>query len=227
LANDPKEREAFIEAWWPKYQAQIRESAEDAEQHLEVPAGTITSIPREPDFIATVKTYAVIEPILNDLIAKPPPLPFDLSPWLSAEQGVNENFRDFVAALNISGRTGKLRLAKGLGLLRDHHIEFIEAVTRVRNRYVHNVKKMHKSLTEILTEEQASKARIVEHLTGIHATLPDPTFDNDLLKGFMYHRLAHYLADALQTLRPPPLPEGGILSGLFQTPQHGGWDDGR
>jgi hypothetical protein len=40
---------------------------------LEVPAGTISSIPNDPDFIATVKMYAVVEPILNELIASRPP----------------------------------------------------------------------------------------------------------------------------------------------------------
>jgi hypothetical protein len=38
-----------------------------------MPAGTISSIPNDPDFIATVKTYAVVEPILNELIASRPP----------------------------------------------------------------------------------------------------------------------------------------------------------
>jgi hypothetical protein len=125
---------------WDKYLARVKESAEAAERHLEVPAGTITSIPNEPDFIATVKTYAVIEPLLNDLIAKgTPQTPYGSTLRLmSIGQSVNENFRTFVTALNISGRTGKLRLAEGLGLLQDYNIEFIEAVTRVRNRYAHN-----------------------------------------------------------------------------------------
>jgi hypothetical protein len=49
----------------------------------------------------------------------------------------------------MSGRTGKLKLAEGLDLLAEHQIDFIEAVTRVRNRYAHNVKNMHRSLAEI------------------------------------------------------------------------------
>jgi hypothetical protein len=222
--DDPKKREAVLnepfEVWWPKYLDQVKESTEAAERHLEVPTGTISSIPDEPDFIATVKTYAVIEPILNDLIAKgPPQAPYGGTLRLmSLGQSVNENFRTFVTRLNISGRTGKLRLAEGLGLLSNYHIEFIEAVTSVRNRYAHNVKNMHKSLTEILTELQPNHGQIVAHLTGIKKTLPLPSdVDNNFLKLLMYHRLADYLADALHTLRPPPLPEGGILGGLFAT----------
>jgi hypothetical protein len=58
--------------------------------------------------------------------------------------------------------------------------------------------------------------RIVAHLTGLQTPLPLPSgVDNDFLKAFMYHRLADYLSTALHTLRPPPLPGRGLLSGLF------------
>jgi hypothetical protein len=207
LTNEggPKKREAIhtkepFEVWWPKYLGRVKESAESAERHLEVPAGTITSIPNEPDFIATVKTYAVIEPTLNELIAKSPPLP----PWgntlglMSVGQSAKENFRTFVTALNMSGSGGKLKLAEGLGLLTKREIDFIHAVARVRNRYAHNVKNMHRSLTEMLAEEQPHHGRIVEHLTGMNATLPLPLgLDNYFLKDFMYYRLADYLGAAL------------------------------
>src|SRR5262245_50554515 len=111
--DNPRKREAIpanepLEVWWPKYLARVKESAEAAERHLGVPAGTISIIPAEPDFIATVKTYAVIEPILNDLIAHGPPQPpFGNALWLmSVGQSLNENFRAFVASLNMGGSSG-------------------------------------------------------------------------------------------------------------------------
>jgi len=173
-----------------------------------VPAGTISSIPNDPDFIATVKMYAVIEPILNDLIAswqKPPQANPFAALFSSVEQSARENFRTFIAALNIRGPAGKLRLAKGLGLLPQHQIAFINAVAQVRNRYTHNVKNMHRSLTEIVTEEQQTNGRIVEHLTGVKLP-PSPIPRSELLKRFMYYQLADYLSGAFQTLRPPPPP---------------------
>jgi hypothetical protein len=130
---------------------------------------------------------------------------------LDVGQSARDNFRAFVAALNIRGPTGKLKLAKGLGLLKKDRIDFINAVAQVRNRYAHNVKNMHRSLTDIVTEVQRTKnGRIVEHLTGIKLALSADS--NDVLKLLMYFRLADYLSDALQTLRPPPPPpppEGG------------------
>jgi hypothetical protein len=177
---------------------------------LEVPPGTISSIPNDPDFIATVKMYAVIEPILNDLIASRPPQ--GTASWLPTPPSEAENFRTFVTALNMEGRAGKLTLAEGMGLLTEARVAFIRAVAHIRNRYAHNVKNMHRSLFDILMEGQRNNARIMEHLTGL--TVP---MDPVLVKLFIYYRLADYLSAALHTLRPPPPPpdEGGILGGLF------------
>jgi hypothetical protein len=205
------------EAWWNNYLARVNESIVAAEQHLEVPAGTISSIPNDPDFIATVKMYAVIEPILNDLIASwQQPQRTSPYPLLDLEQSARGNFRAFVTALNIRGPTGKLKLAEGLGLLAKDRLAFIRAVAQVRNRYAHNVKNMHRLLADIVTEEQRTNGRIIEHLTGINLAGGPPS--NELLKLLMYYRLADYLSDALHTLRPPPLPEstGGIFRGLGQ-----------
>ena len=115
--------------WWPKYLERVNESAADAEHHLKIPAGTISSIPTEPDFIATVKAYAVVQPLLNDLIATWPPQVLGLGMFADLER--NENFRTFVTALNMSGNTGKLKLAEGLGLLTKSQIPFIQALARV------------------------------------------------------------------------------------------------
>jgi hypothetical protein len=182
-----------------------------AELYLEVPPGTISSIHIDPDFIAIVKTYAVIEPMLNDLIAARPPRAIFGALFVPQP---DSSLQSFVATLNISGRSGKVALAKGLGLLTDDKIRFIEGVARVRNRYAHNVKNMHRTLPEILKEEQEGNAKIVQNVTGLQATLPAPVLE-PYLKLFMYHRLSDYLSDALDTLKPPPLPEGGLLRGFF------------
>jgi hypothetical protein len=92
-----------------EYQAGVDKSVAAAEEHLGVPAGTIASIPQDPDFIATLKIYAVVESLLNDLISKHPP--FFGMPTPQQDDG----YRSFVAALNMVGRTGKLTLARGLG----------------------------------------------------------------------------------------------------------------
>jgi hypothetical protein len=221
LANDPSgpvQLNEEAEVWWRNYQAEVDNSIAAAEQHLEVPAGTISSIPNDPDFIATVKMYSVVEPILNELIASHPPRGTLL--WLSPPQSESEYFRIFVTALKMEGRAGKLNLAEGMGLLTDKRIAFIRAVAQIRNRYAHNVKNMHRSLTDILTEEQRNSGSIVEHLTGLKFPLSPPSkLGNDLIKRFMYYRLADYLSEALQTLRPPPPPpsEGEIL-GILGTP---------
>jgi hypothetical protein len=102
-------QESTGEIWWQNYIVQVNKSIVAAEQHLEVPAGTVSSIPYDPDFIATVKMYAVVEPILNDLIASwqqpPQTSPYQALSLLYLGQSARENFRAFVAALNIRGST--------------------------------------------------------------------------------------------------------------------------
>ena len=219
MTNDPLDLEE-----WRTYEALVHQSIVAAEQHLEVPAGTISSIPNDPDFIAIVKMYAVIEPILNELIASRPPQ--GTFPALPIPQSEVESYRTFVTALNVDGgRTGKLKLAEGLGLLTKTRVAFIRGVAQVRNRYAHNVKNMHRSLCDMLLEVERNNASIVEHLTGIQAPAPDFIGSqddrdiSDLLKRFMYFRLADYLSEALHTLQPPPPPpnEGGLL-GMLGTP---------
>ena len=90
----------------------VDKSVTDAEQHLEVPPGTISSIPNDPDFIATVKTYAVVEPILNELITKHPP---QLAPYAFALAPTPAGYESFVVSLNISGRGGKLKARPSIG----------------------------------------------------------------------------------------------------------------
>jgi hypothetical protein len=102
-------------------------------------------------------------------------------------------FDAFVAGLNIGCRVGKVALAKSLGLLRQDQIRFIEGMARVRNRYAHNVRNMHRSFVDILTEEQENNAKIVGHITGLMDTkLPAPKIA-PYLEMFMYHRLADFL----------------------------------
>lgn len=203
---------------WEQYQTRVNESAAAAEKHLEIPPGSISSIATDSDFIATVKAYAVVEPILNDLIATWPPHQIQFGALAIPDR--NEKFRGFVTALNMGGSTGKLRLAEELGLLTGWQVSFIRALSRVRNRYAHNVKNMHRSLNEMLTEEQQNNQQIVAQLTGLMQPLPSHITalnTNLILKMLMYHRLADYLASALDTLRPPPAPAGGFLNTIFGT----------
>lgn len=103
-------------------------------------------------------------------------------------------------------------------LITKDNFNFIAGLARIRNRYAHNVKNMHRSLKDILGEEQKNNKPIVEKVTGLEGiTLPDDYVANGTLKMFMYFRLADYLADALDTLRPPPIPAGvtGLLGSLL------------
>jgi hypothetical protein len=138
---EPASESEPLDVWWPKYMDRVDKSVTDTELYLEIPEGTISSIPRDPDFVAVVKACAVIEPMLNDLIcSRPPRTPYGTLAAALAAPESDESFRSFVSGLNIGGRVGKVELAKCLGLLGQHQVRFVEGVARIRNRYAHNVR---------------------------------------------------------------------------------------
>jgi hypothetical protein len=210
FATEKPDASKQIDEWWASYLDRVRESVTAAERYLDIPIGTISSISQEPDFVAVVKAYAVIEPMLNDLISARAPRPSLGILALAISESPDRGFQAFVSGLNIGGRVGKVALAKSLGLLRDDQVQFVEAVARVRNRYAHNVKNMHRSFADILLEEQRGNGNIVQQITGLQIKLPNPSLA-PTLKLFMYHRLADYLSNALDTLKPPPLPMGSLF----------------
>jgi hypothetical protein len=72
---------------------------------------------------------------------------------------------------------------------------------------------MHRTLAEILEEERQSNSNVLAHVIGYSGQLPEAA--KPQIRLLMYLRLSDYLADALHTLAPPPLPEGGLFGGLF------------
>jgi hypothetical protein len=216
-AQSPPPKEPF-DVWWQKYLADIEKSVDAAEQHLQV-AGAISSIKCDPDFVATLKTLAVIETMLNELIAgHPPQRPYQGGALggppqmlMSLGPGANEHFRTFVVDLPLKGRTGKLGLAKGLGLLTPQQADFVEGVASVRNRYAHNAQNMQRSFKDMLTEGHQHDEKIIERVTGLQKVTTEQLkyLENADLRMLMYRGLANYLADALNTLHPPKVP--GLL----------------
>jgi hypothetical protein len=57
----------------------------------------ISSIPNDPDFIAIVKMQAVVEPILNDLIASRPPRGAQRGPMMTIpDEAASDIFKRFM-----------------------------------------------------------------------------------------------------------------------------------
>jgi hypothetical protein len=202
-----------LETWWREYRAEISEAVAEAERHLEVPEGTISSIETDSDFMAVVKAYAVAEPMLNQLIVA------------RRHFAVDElSYARFVTTLPMAGRSGKLQLAETMGVLSETERAFIGALSQVRNRYAHNIKNLHRALYELLSEEREHNGKIVDQLCGLDLTGITIVLNeeqNTSIKQMMYHTLADFLANSLNTIRPPPLPStatGGLFGGLFAPP---------
>jgi hypothetical protein len=173
-----------------------------AETYLEVPSGSIRSILTDSDFVAVIKSYAVVEPILNDMLFG--------HVFQQSTDSSDDSLKAFVTALPNTGRTGKLTLLKRLGHLSIEYCNFIEALTRIRNRYAHNAKNMHRTLTDICKEESKNDAKLLSNLT----ILVKPNYDvpPELIRLLMYFKLGSFLGEALLHL-PSPVPLTSLSAG--------------
>ena len=100
-----------------------------------VPDGFIAALPKEDDWSFTIKTQALIEAAVTQLVL--------------AALGRKE-LAPAIEASNLLGRSGKLAIAKALGLLDDDLAQFAERLGQLRNRLVHDVTKASFSFTSHL-----------------------------------------------------------------------------
>jgi len=100
-----------------------------------VPDGFIGALPREADWSFTIKTQALIEAAITQLVL--------------AALGRKE-LGPAIEAANLLGRSGKLAMAQALGLLDTELGQFAERLGQLRNRLVHDVRKASFSYSEHL-----------------------------------------------------------------------------
>jgi hypothetical protein len=102
------------------------------------------------------------------------------------------------------GRVDKVALAKGLGLLSQDQLHFIEGMARVRNRCAHNVRYGYPNGRE------ENNAKIVEHVTALMDTKLPALKSRLTTKCSCIINWQIFLSNALKTLGPP-LATGGLF----------------
>jgi hypothetical protein len=97
----------------------------DIETKIGLPPGFFAALYEEPeDWAFIVKIVVVIEAVLNAVLA-------EVSP--------NHDLADFVGPLGLQGRSGKLALAKAVGVFDETEVEAFAAIAVVRNKFVHSL----------------------------------------------------------------------------------------
>lgn len=190
--------------------ADIEDRLAAGEKRLGIPAGTLSKLHDEPDYIMVIKIIAAIEPTVNDLIAG----------GLSKGGGLGgvpnkitfAPVADFAAErLQLSGRAGKLELAYQLGMLSDRDVKFSTTVSAIRNRYAHNIKNASRQLIDLIHEARKNDANLSRKLFyDIDVNLDGmPNGFVKILLAWSFSRFLESAEDRLQA------PKGSFLGGLL------------
>ncbi|MBU4377144.1 MAG: hypothetical protein KKD29_06710 [Candidatus Omnitrophica bacterium] len=125
---------------------------QDLETKCNLPSGFIHSLKEENDWSFIIKTYAIFEALLSELIAKISAKPELLSFFLKLDM--------------CSKPIGKLHLLKKLLLLDESERKFIRALADLRNTYAHNIKMISTSIEDIIASfSRGEQKRIVQSLS--------------------------------------------------------------
>lgn len=122
----------------------LSEHVGELERDLGLPKGFYTKLGQDEDWSFVIKLHALIESALAHL--------------LEHELGRPEAAR-FVSYLNVGGRTGKVALGLALKCVNDEQAAFIERITEIRNRCVHDVRNVSFSLKEYVATLDDGKLR--------------------------------------------------------------------
>ena len=114
----------------------------ELEKDLGLPDGIVVGLSGEKDWSFIVKSHAVIEAGLSDLI-------------LTALD--DDRLAEIVYRLNIGGKTGKLAIAKALNLIDPKVAVFIEKLSELRNTAIHGVKELEINLVAFFSDGRAKQ----------------------------------------------------------------------
>ena len=117
-----------------QFSSEVSTSAQRVESELGLPSGFLEALQEEDDWSFLVKTHALVEAAAAHALV--------------AMTGIT-SAHDFFSRLDLSSsKTGKVSLAKALGLLSSEERRFIRSLSELRNFFVHDVRNVGVSFDE-------------------------------------------------------------------------------
>lgn len=188
----------------------VEASLASAEDHLELPRGTLAEIETDTDFMFVMKMWSTLEPLLNEAFSK------EISGGLVKYKVEHEGaaaLAEFVASANNMPR--KIDLAHNMGIIKGRRHRYCKALFEVRNHYGHNVRNLHLSIWSLLKEKfpKAQRESLYKALAqnDIIPVMPDDFFEISIRIGSFY-QFASFLSDVLDVVKPRPW--AGLLGQL-------------
>lgn len=111
------------------------------ESDLNLPLNFINQLLKDDDWSLVIKLHALIESSITSVLTKNYP---------------QEALSDFIPKLSLHGPRGKVLLARKSDIITDEHSLFINKLSKLRNRLVHNISNVNYSIAEYYKSEQLS-----------------------------------------------------------------------
>ena len=180
---------------------QLDDSLGRLERDCELPPGFCFALLQETDWSFVIKLHALLETAVSQLLVH--------------TLGHNE-LADVFARLEMSNtQTGKLAFVNALHVLPKAHVEFIRALSELRNQLVHRVKNVNFNLTEYfsLERKRRSTANAKKLADKWGFALQDGNKRSDTLARY-YFKVTDTASGALQSRETIFffVPKHGILS---------------
>lgn len=201
------ESQSDASAAWRAYRERMDEWCRKAEEHMELAPGTITKIDSDPDYIGIIKIHAVIEPLLNEAMRNNVTRSFVHS---KVNFPAGDAISKHILALSIDK---KREISLSGEMITKKSSEFIYAISKLRNKYAHNIKNISKttlSLTKELTKEDKG---FVKKLLGTELEINDIAYAL-LGRELLVLNLGDFISQVMHIVSPPAFPPLGSLFGL-------------
>jgi hypothetical protein len=156
--SSKKKRDNFAERLTLKF-------AKEHFEQLGLPANFDRKLRSDDDWSLVVKLHALIEAAMTNALV--------------AHVG-KEATRDVFSRLSIGGRSGKMAFAKALNCADDREIRFVQKLSELRNKLVHDVRNVGFTLAAHIKKLSATERRtFVRNLFYLHVGYDAPEWEID------------------------------------------------
>jgi hypothetical protein len=184
-------------AWF----AEAETLARNAETRMDLPQGTITNIRHDPPNLAVIKSFALIEPLLNDALAV----------FFRRRLGFNKVAEDGIEAIiqDVRSRSFDRRIyvCWKCDIITESTYHFALAVSVIRNHYAHHIRNQHLGIKEMIEKMPPTRAKEAKRL--VNDLDEGAELTEGILRGSLQYGVLKIITEVEPSFAPPPpLPAG-------------------
>jgi hypothetical protein len=194
----------------------IQQYVQDAEAHMALADGTISSAMNDSDFLFVVKMCAVLEPLLKEAVRE------HVRRKMEGLLGFTTKSDTLIKEIGELGNDTLRKILVEIGAIDGGLSNFLYALFLVRHRYAHHIANAHLSVLEVCDKiaDEGGDPKLLDKLVALEKPISRGELKPMALRAVMFFNIASVLQAAVHMVKPPPpLPTGGLLGGtLFETP---------